>query len=203
MFISRILISDDFEGIREELLMQFGANALRFIPKSVPNEFLLEDARAVEKESYIAESSEKIIVLMAHSFRHEAQNFLLKLLEEPPKNIKFLIVVPSKNLLLPTIKSRLICEKRKKKKEEVQLNLELEKLDLKALYEFLKENENLDKNALSELIIKLSRESLKIKAFDEKELEFFYEAYELSKLNSKAQILLATLLLNLYEKNMK
>ncbi|MBS4235251.1 DNA polymerase III subunit delta' [Campylobacter vulpis] len=203
MFISRILISDDFEGIREELLMQFGANALRFIPKSVPNEFLLEDARAVEKESYIAESSEKIIVLMAHSFRHEAQNFLLKLLEEPPKNIKFLIVVPSKNLLLPTIKSRLICEKRKKKKEEVQLNLELEKLDLKALYEFLKENENLDKNALSEFIVKLGKESLKIRDFDAKELEFFYEAYELSKLNSKAQILLATLLLNLYEKKAK
>ena len=203
MFISKILISDDFEGIREELIAEFGINALRFIPKNVPNEFLLEDARAVEKESYIAESSEKIIVLMAYSFRHEAQNFLLKLLEEPPKNIKFLIVVPSKNLLLPTIKSRLICEKRKRKKEEVKLNLELEKLDLKALYELLKENENLDKNSLSEFIIKLSKESLKIKAFDEKELEFFYEAYELSKLNSKAQILLATLLLNLYEKNMK
>ena len=115
MFISKILISDDFEGIREELIAEFGINTLRFMP----NEFLLEDARAVEKESYIAESSEKIIVLMAYSFRHEAQNFLLKLLEEPPKNIKFLIVVPSKNLLLPTIKSRLICEKRKGKKEEV------------------------------------------------------------------------------------
>ncbi|MDL0108448.1 DNA polymerase III subunit delta' [Campylobacter felis] len=203
MFISKILISDDFEGVREELIAEFGINTLRFIPKNVPNEFLLEDARAVEKESYIAESSEKIIVLMAHSFRHEAQNFLLKLLEEPPKNIKFLIVVPSKNLLLPTIKSRLICEKRKKQKVEMKLDLELEKLDLKALYKFLKENENLDKNTLSELIIKLSKESLKIKAFDEKELEFFYEAYELSKLNSKAQILLATLLLNLYEKKPK
>ncbi|MDL0146893.1 DNA polymerase III subunit delta' [Campylobacter felis] len=203
MFISKILISDDFEGVREELIAEFGINTLRFIPKNVPNEFLLEDARAVEKESYIAESSEKIIVLMAHSFRHEAQNFLLKLLEEPPKNIKFLIVVPSKNLLLPTIKSRLICEKRKKQKVEMKLDLELEKLDLKMIYEFLKENENLDKNTLSELIIKLSKESLKIKAFDEKELEFFYEAYELSKLNSKAQILLATLLLNLYEKKPK
>ena len=203
MFISKIVISDDFDGVREEMLAQFGANALRFIPKSVPNEFLLEDARAVEKESYIAESSEKIIVLMAHSFRHEAQNFLLKLLEEPPKNIKFLIVVPSKNLLLPTIKSRLICEKRKKQKVEMKLDLELEKLDLKMIYEFLKENENLDKNTLGELIIKLSRESLKVKDFSEEELEFFYEAYELSKLNSKAQILLATLLLNLYEKKPK
>lgn len=203
MFISKIVISDDFDGVREEILTQFGANALRFIPKSVPNEFLLEDARAVEKESYIAESSEKIIVLMAHSFRHEAQNFLLKLLEEPPKNIKFLIVVPSKNLLLPTIKSRLICEKRKKQKVEMKLDLELEKLDLKMIYEFLKENENLDKNTLGELIIKLSRESLKVKDFSEEELEFFYETYELSKLNSKAQILLATLLLNLYEKKPK
>ncbi|EAI1568307.1 DNA polymerase III subunit delta', partial [Campylobacter jejuni] len=115
MFISKIIISEDFLGIKEEMINNFGIKKLRFFMPQ--NEFLLDDARAVEKESYIAETEEKIIVLMADSYRIEAQNFLLKLLEEPPKNIKFLIVVPSKNLLLPTIKSRLICEKRKVEKE--------------------------------------------------------------------------------------
>lgn len=199
MFISKIIISDDFEGIKEEMINEFGINHLRFfIPQ---NEFLLDDARAVEKESYIAETSEKIIILMAQSYRIEAQNFLLKLLEEPPKNIKFLIVVPSKNLLLPTIKSRLICEKRTREKMKNTLNLELNKMDLKTLFEFLQENENLDKTELMEKITLIAEQSVKFKDFNADELEFFYESYELAKLNSKSALLLATLLLNFYTKD--
>ncbi|EAI3380620.1 DNA polymerase III subunit delta', partial [Campylobacter coli] len=171
MFVSKIIITDDFDGIRAELLKQFHSNSLRFIPKEVASEFLIDDAKAVEKESYIAETSEKIIVLMANSFRIEAQNFLLKLLEEPPKNIKFLIVVPSKNLLLPTIKSRLICEKRNKIKAKNTLNLELNKMDLKTLFEFLQENENLDKAELMEKIALIAEESVKFKDFNADELE--------------------------------
>ncbi|EAK8583351.1 DNA polymerase III subunit delta' [Campylobacter coli] len=203
MFVSKIIITDDFDGIRAELLKQFHLNSLRFIPKEVASEFLIDDAKAVEKESYIAETSEKIIVLMANSFRIEAQNFLLKLLEEPPKNIKFLIVVPSKNLLLPTIKSRLICEKRNKIKAKNTLNLELNKMDLKTLFEFLQENENLDKAELMEKIALIAEESVKFKDFNADELEFFYESYELAKLNSKSSLILATLLLNYYTKNEK
>ncbi|EDP6506848.1 TPA: DNA polymerase III subunit delta' [Campylobacter jejuni] len=201
MFISKIIISEDFLGIKEEMINNFGIKKLRFFMPQ--NEFLLDDARAVEKESYIAETEEKIIVLMADSYRIEAQNFLLKLLEEPPKNIKFLIVVPSKNLLLPTIKSRLICEKRNKIKAKNTLNLELNKMDLKTLFEFLQENENLDKAELMEKIALIAEESVKFKDFNADELEFFYESYELAKLNSKSSLILATLLLNYYTKNEK
>ncbi|MBM0636890.1 DNA polymerase III subunit delta' [Campylobacter sp. VicNov18] len=198
MFISKIIISEDFEGIKEEMIESFGRNRLRFFMPQ--NEFLLEDARGVEKESYIAETEEKIIVLMAHSFRIEAQNFLLKLLEEPPKNIKFLLVVPSKNSLLPTVKSRLICEKRKFKKESNSLDLDLKKMDLKMLFDFVQENENLDKNELRDKIALLAKECVKYKDFNVEELEFFYESYELARLNSKGGVLLATLLLNYYLK---
>ncbi|TKX32823.1 DNA polymerase III subunit delta' [Campylobacter aviculae] len=200
MFVSKIIISEDFESIKEEMIEQYGNNNLRFIPKIPVNEFLLDDARAVEKESYIAETNEKIIVLMAQNYRIEAQNFLLKLLEEPPSNIKFAIVVPSKNLLLPTIKSRLICEKRNIQKSKNSLNLKLDKMDLKILFEFLQKNENLDKNELIEKITLLAEQMIKIKDFNAKELEFFYEAYELAKLNAKSSLILTTLLLNFYTK---
>lgn len=203
MFVSKILISDAFEELKNELIAQFTINALRFIPKTPADEFLIEDARAVERESYIAEKDEKIIVIMANSFRIEAQNSLLKLLEEPPRNIKFLIVAPSKNLLLPTIRSRLICQKHKKIKEKKFLNLDIKKLDLKMMFEFLKEHENLSKNELLEIISQLSQESLKCKTFNAYELDFFYKSYELAQLNSKAGILLSTLLLNIYTKNEK
>lgn len=198
MFVSKIIISEDFLGIKEEMIRHFGMKKLRFFMPQ--NEFLLGDARAVEKESYIAETEEKIIVLMADSYRIEAQNFLLKLLEEPPKNIKFLIVVPSKNLLLPTIKSRLICEKRRVDREVKKLDLDLKKMDLRMLFDFLQKNENLDKNELMEQIASLTKECVKHKDFNAEELEFFYESYELAKLNSKSGVLLATLLLNYYTK---
>lgn len=198
-FGSKILITSDFESVKEQMIQDFGEKNLRFIPKIPAVEFLMDDARAVEKESYIAENSEKIIVIMANAFRGEAQNFLLKLFEEPPKNVKFLIVCPSKNLLLATVRSRFICEVLNKKKPRQALNLDLNHLDLKKILEFLQENEGLDKMSLQEMVANLALHSSKTHALDEKELEFFYQAYELARLNGKAGVILATLLLNLYE----
>lgn len=198
-FGSKILITSDFESVKEQMIQDFGEKNLRFIPKIPAAEFLMDDARAVEKESYIAENSEKIIVIMANSFRGEAQNFLLKLFEEPPKNVKFLIVCPSKNLLLATVRSRFICEVLNKKKPRQALNLDLNHLDLKKILEFLQENEGLDKVSLQEMVANLALHSSKTHALSEKELEFFYQAYELVRLNGKAGVILATLLLNLYE----
>lgn len=198
-FGSKILITSDFESVKEQMIKDFGEKNLRFIPKIPAVEFLMDDARAVEKESYIAENSEKIIVIMANAFRGEAQNFLLKLFEEPPKNVKFLIVCPSKNLLLATVRSRFICEVLNKKKPRQALNLDLNHLDLKKILEFLQENEGLDKIALQEMVANLALYSSKTHALGEKELEFFYQAYELARLNGKVGVILATLLLNLYE----
>lgn len=181
------------------MISEFGEKNLRFIPKNPANEFLMDDARAVEKESYIAENTEKIIIIMASSFRNEAQNFLLKLFEEPPKNIKFLVVCPSKNLLLATVRSRFICENAMAKKQRSTLNLNLTNLDLKKMLHFLQENELLDKVLLEELIANLALESAKTHTLSENELEFFYKAYELARLNSKVGVILATLLLNFYE----
>ena len=200
-FVSKILISNEFEEIKIQMIEEFGINNLRFIPKEVANELLIDDARDIEKESYIAENKEKIIIIMANSFKSEAQNFLLKLFEEPPKNIKFLIVSPSKNLLLPTIRSRFICEKRLVKKDDIKLDLDLKKLDLASIFEFLSKNENLDKNILMQTISAISKESLKYYNLSEEKLNFFYEAYELARLNSKSSIVLANLLLNLYMKD--
>ncbi len=47
-----------------------------------------------------------IIIKDAHQLGREAQNAFLKLLEEPPKNTKFILTTNSINSLLPTIKSR-------------------------------------------------------------------------------------------------
>lgn len=46
-------------------------------------------------------------VLLAKRCTHEAQNALLKVLEEPPATARFHLVVPSESVLLPTVLSRL------------------------------------------------------------------------------------------------
>ena len=56
-----------------------------------------------------AEGSLQNFVIVARSINNEAQNALLKLLEEPPAQTVFHLVLPSANLLLPTVLSRL-CE---------------------------------------------------------------------------------------------
>ena len=49
----------------------------------------------------------KFFVIQIDNITFEAQNSLLKLLEEPADYVHFLIVVPSAHLLLPTVKSRM------------------------------------------------------------------------------------------------
>jgi len=50
----------------------------------------------------------KIIAIVANSINENAQNALLKLLEEMPSLSKIFIILPSVSRLLPTIKSRII-----------------------------------------------------------------------------------------------
>jgi len=70
----------------------------------------VDDAREVKslagtKPMY--ENAKEIFILMMNGITIEAQNALLKLLEEPPEYAHFFLIVPSAHLLLPTVKSRL------------------------------------------------------------------------------------------------
>jgi len=49
----------------------------------------------------------QVFILVCESILLEAQNALLKLFEEPPLNTYFVIVIPTRKGLLPTIQSRL------------------------------------------------------------------------------------------------
>lgn len=49
----------------------------------------------------------KIFILTMNGITVEAQNALLKLLEEPAEYVRFFLIVPSAHLLLPTVRSRM------------------------------------------------------------------------------------------------
>ncbi len=67
--------------------------------------------RDVRTEAFVKAHSaaNKIFIIEeAHRMNEQAQNALLKVLEEPPKNVIFILLVPSKTVLLDTIISRCV-----------------------------------------------------------------------------------------------
>jgi hypothetical protein len=54
----------------------------------------------------------RTFVLVARDWPSEAQNALLKLLEEPPSSAEFILVVPRVDVLLPTVRSRVLLSTR-------------------------------------------------------------------------------------------
>ncbi len=70
--------------------------------------FTVDDARALRDRAQSRAFGEhgRVFIVVAPSVTNEAQNALLKTLEEPPAGASFFIVVPSVLALLPTLRSR-------------------------------------------------------------------------------------------------
>ena len=126
---------------------------------------------------------------------------MLKVLEESPKNIVFILVTTSKNALLPTVYSRLPVYYKKTKKVQIESSLDFKRLDLKEVYAFLKEHQRVSKseakNLIESMLLKIQKQNIKLSS---KELNSFSTAMKLCELNSRPINILTTLLLNLVTK---
>ena len=65
-------------------------------------------ARDRQTTSAAVFGAQKIFILAAAVITHEAQNALLKIFEEPTPDTHFFIIVPDAEMLLPTLRSRLV-----------------------------------------------------------------------------------------------
>lgn len=195
---SSILIVNDIEVTLTELLPNYPIHSTRIIKNEEKEEFLLIQANQAIKEAYIASSEKKYIFLCGSTFRKEAQNSLLKILEEPPKNVVFIIITNSKSSLLPTIYSRLPYKYLKKSVLKNESILDINKLDLKDIYNFLKDNQKISKQEAKEIVesilVKVNNQKIKL---SHKELDFFSKSIKLLELNSRPINVLTTLLLSL------
>jgi DNA polymerase III delta prime subunit len=73
--------------------------------------FTIDDARnlkSLHETRPIGPTGKKIFIVIMTGITGEAQNALLKLLEEPAEYAHFFLIIPSAHLLLPTVKSRLL-----------------------------------------------------------------------------------------------
>ncbi|WP_258237395.1 DNA polymerase III subunit delta' [Arcobacter sp. AHV-9/2010] len=198
---SSILVVNNIDSALEKILPFYPSHFTRVIKNSEKNEFQIVDAQNAIKEAYIATNETKYIFLCGATFRSEAQNALLKVLEEPPLNIVFIILVESKSSILPTIHSRLLYKNLKQSVLEEDIDLDLKYLDLKTLYNFIKENQRVSKDEaiklVGKLVLKINRDKISL---NEEELESFSKAITLLNLNSRPAPILAYLLLTILEK---
>ena len=193
---NQIVVANDFEKILDFLKAKIAPEFLHIIES---DEFKVEDAKEAVKEAYLASSQEKYIVLAAKKYNIYSQNALLKILEEPPKNIVFIILTRSKSSLLPTIRSRLSIVV-KKEHSNSSFYIDVRDIDLRFIYEFLQENKRIEKdeakNIIKSLLNSVYERNLKLK---EDELDFFSKAVMLIELNSNIPNILTTLFLIILE----
>ncbi len=72
--------------------------------------FSVEDARKlIDTANLSATGLQKAIVASMTRIFHEAQNALLKVLEEPPEGVTIILCVPSEGMFIPTLRSRLLA----------------------------------------------------------------------------------------------
>lgn len=201
---SSIFIVNSIEDSLSKILAVYPIHQTRVIKNEEKDEFQIEQANKTLKEAYIASNETKYLFLCGATFRVEAQNALLKILEEPPKNIVFILLVSSKNSLLPTIYSRLPYKNLKKVVEKDNIELNIKKLDLKDIYTFIKNNQKITKdeaiNIVETILIKANKENVKL---NQKELDIFFKSIKLLELNSKPTTVLTYLLLSILEKEPK
>ncbi|MFY9084096.1 DNA polymerase III subunit delta' [Aliarcobacter cryaerophilus] len=201
---SSIFIVNSIEDSLNKFLAVYPIHQTRVIKNEEKDEFQIEQANKTLKEAYIASNEIKYLFLCGATFRVEAQNALLKILEEPPKNIVFILLVSSKNSLLPTIYSRLPYKNLKKIVEKDDIELNIKKLDLKDIYTFIKNSQKITKNEainiVETILIKANKENIK---FNQKELDVFFKSIKLLELNSKPTTVLNYLLLSILEKEAK
>ncbi len=197
---SHIIISPNIEAEFEQL-----KNTLK--PKRVvgfiEDEFKIEHAKAAIAEAYISESETKYIVLGANHFNAISQNSLLKALEEPPRNIEFIIIAPTTSNLLPTVRSRLPIVKKKGRHEVREIGFSLSKLDHKNSFDFLKMASKVGKSEAQELMEALYYRATVVDKLllSSVQLENFDKAYRLLELNARPQSVLALLLMGFMNGN--
>jgi DNA polymerase-3 subunit delta' len=190
-----ILITSEIEDRAREI--EESLRPLRSVT-FMRDDFKIEDAKEVISEAYKSEENTKTLILGAKSFTVPAQNALLKILEEPPRNIVFILIAPNKSTFLPTVRSRLSLTQEHTERIYESLPITLKNLDLLGLFTFVKEHDRLKKHEAKALIEQLMHQAIHIEKLplNTAQLEGFDKALRLIELNSRLQSVLVMVLMN-------
>lgn len=190
-----IIVTERFEEKSleiEQILLPL--RSVRF----VCDDFKIEDAKEVIAEAYKSEENTKTLIIGAKSFTIPAQNALLKILEEPPRNIIFVLLAPNKSTFLPTVRSRMSLQVEQERKSHKSISLSLRHLDISEMFKWIKEHDKLKKHEAKELIENLFHHAVYEEryALSAVQIEGFEKAFRLIDLNGRMQSILVMVLMN-------
>ncbi|PAF48982.1 hypothetical protein BKH43_07500 [Helicobacter sp. 13S00401-1] len=204
---STIVLAQDLEEQKQDLRASIDPEFLSIYEQkksnqdstSIIEELKIDDAHAIIEEAYIATSQTKYIAIFAYSFNIYAQNALLKILEEPPANVIFLIFTTSRSALLNTVRSRMQVLDLRQKREINTLPLDLKTINIKKIYTLIKEIESTPQStrASKEMLTDLLFTICAQKRLDSKDLELFRNASHALNAKLSTHLALSALLLNL------
>jgi len=199
---SQILVTKLTPELKEQIQHELSEFEIFWFQKE---KILLDDVKIISDEVFISTGSEKYIIIETNEIATITQNALLKMFEEPPSNVYFLIIVPSKSILLSTIRSRFpIFEL--KNREEFNSPVPIPKLenfrlqDLKAcLKDVSKINHDVAIKIIEEIFIQ-NKQNFHFQSDDFKRLQ---KAIQLLNLNSNLEQIFTMFLLPIILRNIK
>ncbi|MDD3467111.1 MAG: hypothetical protein PHE67_08195 [Campylobacterales bacterium] len=200
-----IVVSNDFEYAQRIIRATFKGEILIFPkPYKEQQDMLVEDVEELLEAAYLT-GENRLFVLKSGSYSQVVQNRLLKLLEEPPRGVKFVVMVESKAALLPTVRSRLLLCEIKNKQEHAFEIIDLSRLKPAMLFDMLKKTESMNKDDAKEYLYALLDAYKRVQNPKEpqknsEKLELFDKAFRLLSLNTPPKAVFATLFTKLAAK---
>jgi DNA polymerase-3 subunit delta' len=101
-------ITEDTRGLA---LRDEHPDVLWLAPKERGKMILVDDVRAFRQEAYVLpnQSPKKVLIIdQCDSLNENGQNAILKILEEPPAHVVFILLASGREVMLPTIRSRCV-----------------------------------------------------------------------------------------------
>ena len=205
-----VFITDNIDSLLLDIKQSISIHNLKVFGE-LNKQFTIDISKKVILESTITSHDTKYIILLGISFNIPAQNALLKLLEESPKNTVVLILVSNKQQLLSTVISRMHIQYVKYNK--YNLNIPTDTIDYlnvsdTNMLNFLLKNKHIKREAVATIItdvIKLDGLTNRY-SFSITELDRITNMLKLLNLNSNALNILTAFLLILntkYNNNLK
>lgn len=202
--IGEIILVNDIQEEVEHFASALNPSDVRIYEES---EIHIKHIHDIIAEAHIATDSLKTLIIAAHSFRTEAQNALLKTLEEPPENVKFILISRNKTALIPTIRSRCLLTDKRVRESITPFTLTLSTLSLESIYTYIttlaKDNEDSKihgRQLVSSILHSVAKEGIKL---GEMELAMFDSALEQLENYRPKHIVCLNLLLMIYYKTHK
>jgi DNA polymerase-3 subunit delta' len=204
--ISQVIITSLFEETIDQLRSLAQENErFEVIRPDEGKSFQVKDAKLAIEKAYIASYEKKIIVLISDTFSDVVQNKLLKVIEEPPENTEFVLMLSFKSTLLPTIISRLPVVVLDEDRDVEPLELDMNKLDVRSVYEFVQKHIRTDANKAKKLLEQIANAAVRSGQYrmDEKTLDLLKDSRLALDKGSPSSFILIGALLKLLAKKKK